>query len=154
MHKLHDELVHTRWFSPNLLLMLGISVPMWFIAGMAWGLFMHLGLGGHLIGWLITGVFWGICCGLFFCICLFVVMREIALRVPLRDSAKLAERLGEAASPQKYAVEQNSPALFVCKPRFGLARLLCCNQVAIQVEGGALLLTGPAGIVKKIRRRL
>src|SRR5438132_9302624 len=128
MNKYQDQLVRTDWLSRNLLFLLGIGIPVWLIAGSAWGLFMHLFLGGHLSGWLITGIFWAVCCGFFFCVGAFVLMREIALRVPLPNATGLAQRVDEAAQRQKYSVEQSSPETFLCRPKFGLARMLRCNQ--------------------------
>jgi hypothetical protein len=154
MHKGGDELLRTNWFSSNLFVVLGVSLPMWLIGGLLWGWFMQVFLGGHVAGWLLAGVLWGVCCGLLFSAFLIVPMREIVLRVPLEKSAGLAERLAEAAQSQRYFVEEKTPEVFLCKPRFGLARLLQCNQVAVQVQGDSLLLRGPAGIVKKIRGKL
>jgi hypothetical protein len=85
---------------------------------------------------------------------MIVPMREIVLRVPLEKSADLLERLAEAAKSQRYSVEEKTPEIFLCKPRFGLSRLLQCNLVSVQLQGDSLLLTGPAGIVKKIRGKL
>jgi hypothetical protein len=146
--------MRTNWFSSNLFVVLGVSMPMWLIGGLLWGWFMQFFLGGNVAGWILTGILWGVSCGLLFSVCMIAPMREIVLCVPLERSADLAERLAEAAKSQRYSVEEKTPEMFLCEPRFGLARLLQCNLVSVQVQGDSLLLTGPAGIVKKIRRKL
>jgi len=85
---------------------------------------------------------------------MLIPLREIVLRIPLKNPANLADRLAEAANRQRYSVERKSREIFLCKPRFGLPRLLKCNQVSVQIEENNLLLTGPAGIVNKIRKKL
>jgi hypothetical protein len=149
MNKAGDELVQTNWFSRNLFVVLGVSMPMWLLGGLLWGWFMQSFLGGQVAGWLLAGVLWGVCCGLLFSVCMIVPMREIVLRVPLEKSADLLERLAEAAKSQRYSVEEKTPEIFL-----GLSRLLQCNLVSVQLQGDSLLLTGPAGIVKKIRGKL
>jgi hypothetical protein len=154
MHYSEDQTVRTAWFSRNSLILVALSAPAWLIAGLGWGGLMYLGLGGNLLGWMITGIGWGVICGFFTTLCLLLLMREIALRIRLVNPESLAQRLAEAARRQKYSIEQKSPEIFVCKPSSGLPRLLDCNQVSVQVEQGALLLTGPAAIVKKMRKQI
>jgi hypothetical protein len=54
------ETVRTIWFSRNSLLAVALDIPVWGIAGLGWGLFMLLWMGGDLVRWLSAGVYWGI----------------------------------------------------------------------------------------------
>jgi hypothetical protein len=60
MNKAGDELVQTNWFSRNLFVVLGVSMPMWLLGGLLWGWFMQSFLGGQVAGWLLAGVLWGV----------------------------------------------------------------------------------------------
>jgi hypothetical protein len=143
----------TVWFAKDTLLAVALTVPLWFVAGLGWGLFMSLVMAGPLIGWLLTGLLWGASVWFIASLCLLVAYRERTTTIPPQEPATLAERLGEAVRPFRYTVEQQSPTHFVCKPKRGLFSFEC-NKLHVQLREGGTVLSGPAVVVNKARKRL
>ncbi len=148
------ETVRTIWFSRNSLLAIVFNVPVWGIAGLGWGLLMALLMGGSLVGWLIGGIFWAIFMWFFFSILLLILLRDIVVRIPIHKNAALDKQLAEAVKRLRYTVEQESPSTFVCKPKFGLPRLLEINRLDVHVVDDNVELAGPAIVVNKLRKKL
>jgi hypothetical protein len=142
------------WFPKDFLLFVVLTIPLWSIAGLAWGLAMALSVGGSLIGWLFQGLLWGATVWFFSSIVLAFMSREISTTIPLLESAALPERLGKAAKRVRYTVEQQSSTSFICKPRHIIARLFEFNKLSVSLADGSLDLIGPATVVIKIRKQL
>src|SRR6266446_1049332 len=115
MSETNDQTVRITWFSSNALLLLGVGAPGWLVGGLLWGFLMYYFVGG---------ICWGVSCAPLFSAFMLIPLREIALRIPLKNHADLADRLAQAANRQRHTVEQRTAEIFVCKPRFGLPRLL------------------------------
>jgi hypothetical protein len=151
---MNAETKRTVWFSNNSLLAVFLGIPLWTIAGLGWGLFMALFMGGNFLGWLIAGVFWGACMWFFFSILSLILLRDIVAHIPVNENLALDKQLGEAAKRIRYTVEQESPRTFVCKPKSWLPRLLEMNKLEVHVMDNCVELTGPAFAVKKVRKKL
>jgi hypothetical protein len=142
------------WFPKDMLLAALLSIPLFGLVGLGWGLTMSLFMAGPLIGWLFAGLVWGAFMWVF-CSLLYMVMgREISTRVPLGEASTFQERLGKAVKRHTYVVEQESPTWLVCRPKYGLARFFECTKVHIILHDGVADLTGPAWVVKKVRKQL
>ncbi len=148
------ETVRTVWFSRNSLLAIVVNVPVWGIAGLGWGLFMTLWMGGDLVRWVIGGVYWAIFMWITFSILLLILLRDIVVRIPIQKNAALGEQLARAVKRIRYTVEQESPSSYVCKPKSWLPRLLEMNRLDVHVMDDKIELTGPALTVKRVRKKL
>jgi hypothetical protein len=148
------ETVRTVWFSRNSLLAIVVNVPVWGIAGLGWGLFMTLWMGGDLVRWVIGGVYWAIFMWITFSILFLILLRDIVIRIPINKNAALDKQLAEAVKRLRYTVEQQSSTDFVCKPKSWLPRLLEMNRVEVHVMDDGVELAGPATTVKKVRKKL
>jgi hypothetical protein len=146
----------TTWFPKDSVLAVVLTIPLWAIAGLSWGLFMTYWMGGSLIAWLLAGLLWGASVWFVFSIFMMLAYRELSSTLLLQDSATLSEQLDETAKSIRYAVEQESPTRFVCKPEHGLARLLSWDftKVNVLLRDGRVELIGPAVLVKRMRKRL
>ncbi len=144
----------TVWFPKDSILGIVLFIPLWGIAGLCWGSFMVLFMGGGLIMWLFAGVLWGASCWFFFAIYLLIAYREVSLNIPLQETATFPESLRKAVKPLWYMVEQQSSARFVCKPKFGLFRFLEFAKLQVRLLDGSVDLIGPAIAVKKARKGL
>ena len=133
---------------------MALGIPLWGIAGLGWGLFMILLMGGNFVGWLIGGVAWAIFMWFFFSILVLILLRSIVVHIPINKNAPLDKKLAEAVKRLRYSVEQESPSTFVCKPKSWLPRLLEMNSLDVHVTDDNIELTGPALIVKKVREKL
>jgi hypothetical protein len=133
---------------------LAVATPVWGLGGLIWGLLMLVIVGGDPLGWLFAGIFWGMSCWFFFSIWLVIGTREQVVRLPMIDVPTLHERLAKILKRNWYRVEQQSPTRIVCKPKFGLPRLLDYNNLLVQVGHDAIELIGPAVLVKKVRKKL
>ena len=144
----------TVWFPKDFLLFVVLSIPLWSIAGLAWGLAMALTVGGSLIGWSFSGLLWGAFVWFFGSIILAFMAREVSTNVPLSESATLPERLGRAAKRLRYTVEQQTSTGFVCKPKHKIARLFEFNSLNVRLREGSVDIIGPATVVNKVRKQL
>jgi uncharacterized membrane protein len=148
------ETLRTVWFSRNSLLAIALNIPVWGIAGLGWGLFMAVLMGGNFVGWLIGGLYWAIFMWLTFSILFLILLRDIVIRIPINKNAALDNQLAEAVKRLRYTVEQRSSTDFVCKPKSWLPRLLEMNRVDVHVMDDGVELAGPATTVKKVRKKL
>jgi hypothetical protein len=146
--------VRTIWFSRNSLLAIALNIPVWGIAGLGWGLFMTLWMGGDLVRWLIGGVYWGIAMWITFSILFFILLRDLVIRIPINTNAGLDKQLAEAVKRIRYTVEQQSPADFVCKPKSWVPRLLEMNRLDVHVMDDNVEVSGPAVTVKRVQKKL
>ena len=146
----------TIWFPKDSLRAVVLTIPLWGIAGLGWGLFMTFWIGGSLIGWLFAGLLWGASVWFVFSFIMMIVCRELSTTIPLQENATLPDRLGDAAKSIRYTVEQLSSTSFVCKPKHGLPLLLSFEFTKLHVllRDGRADLIGPVVLVKKMRKRL
>ncbi len=143
----------TVWLPKDFLLAVVICVPVLSVAGLVWGLLMALMLDGSLIGWLVMGQLWGATVWFFSSILIAIVYREVTTTIPPQEAVTFAERLREAVQALRYAVEQQSPTSFVCKPKRALVSFEC-NKLHVHLHDGSTVLIGPAVVVYKVRKRL
>jgi hypothetical protein len=114
------EKLRTVWLTRYTLIVIAISIPAWTIAGVMWGTFMSLTMGGHVVVWAIGGAVWGIACWVFTSPLVLVGCRELVVRLSPFDLTKFEERLTESVRPLKSSVEQSSPFQYICTPSRGL----------------------------------
>ncbi|HZY83584.1 MAG TPA: hypothetical protein VFE78_02025 [Gemmataceae bacterium] len=143
----------TVYLPKDFLLAVVSTIPVWGIAGLAWGLAMAHLMAGSLLDWLFIGLLWGATVWFFVSIFLLIAGRELTTTLPPQEAATLAERLGEAVQPLRYAVEQLSPTSFVCTPKRRLYSFEC-NKLHVRLHDGGTELVGPAMVVNKVRKRL
>ena len=93
---MNSQTIRTGWFSKNSLLAIALGIPLWGIAGLGWGLFMILLMGGNFVGWLIGGVTWAIFMWFFFSILVLILLRDMVVRIPINKNAPLDKQLAEA----------------------------------------------------------
>ncbi len=151
MASAHDQ---TVWFPKDFLLYVVVSIPLWCIGGLIWGLIMALFMSGSLINWLFLGLLWGAFVWFFTSITLAFLAREVSTNIPFLESATLPERLGKAVKRLRYTVEQQSSTSFVCKPKHIIARLFEFNKLSVRLRDGSVDLVGPATVVNKVRKQL
>ena len=146
----------TVWFPKDTLLGLILMIPIWGIAGLVWGVWMIFMMGGSTVGWLIGSVFWGALMWVGYSIFIVIYCREITTSIPVTDAATLPEWLTEAVKPLRYTVRQSSPTSFVCESKQGLGRFISLEYSKIHVvwEHGLVVVTGPAGFVNKLKKKL
>lgn len=142
------------WFPKDFLLFVLLNIPLWGVAGLAWGAAMALMMAGPLIGWLFMGVVWGASCWFFFSIAMAVMCREVSVSIPLHESTLLREHLEKAVKRLRYTLEQQSPTSFICKPKHIIARLFEFQTLGVSVEGDSVDLVGPSMAVNKVRKQL
>ena len=147
----------TVWFPKDFLLFVVLSIPLWGIGGLFWGLMMALMLGGvpgSLIFWLILGLLWGASVWFFYSIALAITHREVSMNVPLQETALHSERLAKAVKRRRYTLERGSSTSFVYRPKHFIARLFEFNKLHVSVWDDGVDLIGPAIIVNKVRKEL
>lgn len=150
------NILRTVWFPKDFPILLGLNIPLWGIGGLVWGIFMTLLTDGQLGKWLIIGMFWAAACWFLFAILLIIIYREIEARIPAGNLAELPQRLATGLKHFRYTIEQQSPTNFVCKPTKALTRIipLECTKLHVEVEDGSIDLSGPAFVVKRVRKEL
>ena len=144
----------TVWLPKDSLICFGLTIPLWTIAGLGWGLAMALFTSGSLIYWIFPGLLWGGSMWFFFSIVMAITYREISTTLPLQDATALPQRLDKAAKRLRYIVEQQSSTSFVCKPKPIIARLFEFSRLHVSMGDDSVDLVGPAIIVKKVRKAL
>ncbi|HTU19023.1 MAG TPA: hypothetical protein VMG10_13260 [Gemmataceae bacterium] len=153
----------TVWLPKDSLLFIVLNIPLWGIAGLAWGfamaLFMNgfsmaLFLNGSLIIWLFLGLLWGAFVWFFYSVALVIQFREAPANIPCLEVETLPERLTKAVKRLRYTMEQQSSTSFVCKPKRGLARLFEFSKLHVSLLDASVDLIGPAFVVNKLRKQL
>jgi hypothetical protein len=144
----------TVWLPKDQWLAILAMIPLWGVAGMAWGGLMYLMQGDGRLPWFILGPVWGVSCWGLFLIPLVILCREVATTIPSGDTTALASRLYDAANSLRYSVDENSESEVICRPKRWLARRFECNAVHVRIQAGSLELIGPALIVKKLAKAL
>jgi hypothetical protein len=144
------------WFPKDWILGVLLTIPVWWTAGLVWGGFMFLFMGGSLIGWLIVGLLWGASMWFVFSLVILVACRERSTSIPVDEPERFPGRLGAAVKSFRYKVEQVSPTSFVCRPNTALARLFPFEYTKIHVHlhDGRAELIGPSQHVNKVRKHL
>lgn len=146
----------TIWFPRDFPLFVVLSIPLWGMGGIAWGLLMAfiIGTPGSWILFLFLGLLWGASVWFFFSIVMAITHREKTITIPLQETNLLSDRLDEAVKRARYTIEQQSQTSFVCKPKHFIARLFDFQRLHVSIWDNGVELIGPALIVNKVRKQL
>jgi hypothetical protein len=151
---MNAQVLRESWFSRGSVNLVLLTIPIWAVAGIGWGVAMTYVNGGGLIVWLISGVLWGAAMWFFMSLFMLFLLREQLVRLPELAADGLGARLAEAVKPLKFSIDQTSPHSYVCQPTRGLPRLLGTTVLYAQVHQGGVDLTGPASVISLVKKNL